>query len=709
MRGSGKTFTANTAALALGWECVDADSYFEQKHGNVREFVTANGWPAFRVAELKSLEELLNRKPTGHILSLGGGIVETEPARELLHQYAQRRGPVVHVKRPVEEIVQYLGVDASRPSYEESIAEVSARRDPWYHECSSHEFFNHVGGSVSEEIDPEIIKGTRKEVARFFQHITGQRPNHAQNIGEGKRSYFLSLTYPDVTMAFPHMEELTIGIDAIEVRADLLRAPDDIGKPGPYIPDETFISDQVSSLRRVTRLPIIFTLRSQSQGGQFPDGAKREAARLLQLALRLAVEYIDVELSMPRNIIYTLRDRKGSSQIIASWHDFTGSMSWTGPEVRERYEFADTIGDIIEIVGTAKNVSDNLDLQKFALSKSGRKPLLAINQGSVGQMSRVFNTTFSPVTHGLLPSKSGPGQLTFGEIQTALYLLGQLPARKFYLFGTPISHSMSPVMHNTGFKALGLPHTYELCETPEVNDHVKSVIFGPDFGGASVTIPFKIDVIPLLDKLTPAAKKIGAVNTIAPLGDGKTLGDNTDWLGIRETVGWHVGEIHAALILGSGGTARAAIYALNALGARKIYLYNRTIAKAQALVEEFSDAPITVLEILGEWTDTNPAPNVIVSTVPAYNTTTEDSADPKKLFLPESLFKYRDGPSVVVDMAYKPVRTPLLNMAEKTKWSMVPGIEVLLHQGFHQFELWTSRKFPKKLVEKVVMEKYNSQ
>ena len=115
-------------------------------------------------------------------------------------------------------------------------------------------------------------------------------------------------------------------------------------------------------------------------------------------------------------------------------------------------------------------------------------PLVALNMGAAGQLSRVLNQVLTPVTHADLPAKAAPGQLMVQEISEARHLLGMLPSRQFYLFGTPIAHSLSPLIHNTGFGLLGLPYTYALHEC-EALDEVAALIRAPDFGGASVTIP----------------------------------------------------------------------------------------------------------------------------------------------------------------------------------------------------------------------------
>lgn len=713
MRGSGKTFVGELAASALDWPCIDADTYFEEVHKQgVREFVHEHGWPAFRTAETAILEELLATKSERHVISLGGGIVETPKSRDLLNGYG-KNGPVVHIMRQIEEVVQYLGVEASRPAYGEPIMDVFKRREPWFKECCTHQFMNDVG-PVSGENDLLVAtKRTSDEIARFFGHITGAKTNLCQNLQLGKCSYFLCLTYPDVTPALAQIEELTLGVDALELRVDLLRSPKD---PHATIPSESYVADQIAVLRRATNLPIIFTVRTVSQGGSFPDNAEKEASGLLDLALRVGVEYIDLEMSLPVEIIHAVVSKKGTSQIVASWHDWSGNMKWDGQVVKQKYELAKKYGDIIKIVGKADTLQDNFVLYDFVQrmnSEPHAKPFLAINMGLLGQMSRILNSVLTPVSHPLLPVKAAPGQLSFVQIQHALHLIGQMPTRRFFLFGTPISHSMSPTLHNTGFNLLGLPHIYNLLETPTVGEEIRATITAPDFGGASVTIPHKLAIIPLLDKLSPAAGLIGAVNTIVPIyssPDAKTpilYGDNTDWIGVRGCISSRIptGGIHSALVIGAGGTARAAIFALRDLGAKHIYVYNRTQEKAEQLAHIFD---MEVLEKLGEWPEGRVAPNVIVSTVPATETTTTSSDDSRYLHLTDNLFDYRDGPAVVIDMAYKPRDTPLLLLAKATakNWVAVPGVDALLEQGYGQFEMWTGRRCPKAAVSAKVWEQY---
>jgi pentafunctional AROM polypeptide len=740
MRGSGKTFVGRSASEILGWPFVDADEYFVQVHKTgVKQFVHDKGWPAFRKAETEILKEIISTYGKGHVISLGGGIVETPAARDTLKKYAATQGPVVYVVREIDEIVAYLGSETARPAYGESVTDVFARRKPWYSECSNYEFVNYTGLlQAAADVSLSVKRGTREEIRRFFQHITSQNPNLSSNLIKGKRSYFLSLTYPDLTPALAHIDALSAGVDAIELRVDLLRAPADIDIRGAYISPPTYVATQLAALRRVSSLPIVYTVRSISQGGSFPDTAKKEAFELFNLGLRLGAEYVDVEITWPEKAISGLTKRKGSSKIITSYHDWSGNLNWSGPVVKEKHRLASKLGDIVKIVGKANKMQDNFELYDFRESVTAQqnaKPLIAINMGQEGQISRILNPTFSPVTHPLLPSKAAPGQVSFVEIQKALHLLGLLPAKQFYIFGNPITYSMSPTLHNTAFETLGLPHHYQILETETMIDNaeIKAVLERPEFGGASVTIPFKLDVISLLDTLSPAAKAIGAVNTIIPVlsedVSSRTLhGDNTDWIGISESVRTKLELLitnitapattspepslepltvpEAGLVIGAGGTARAALYALHKLGVKNVYLYNRTESKARALADEFSSTinisnAIRVVRQLDSWPE-GIAPSVIVSTIPASGQT--------EIALTNTLFSGASRGGVVVDMAYKPAETPLLKLAKDAapSWQLVTGVEVLLEQGYKQFELWTGRRAPRDMVAKEVFMRYNA-
>ncbi|KAF9944119.1 3-dehydroquinate dehydratase (3-dehydroquinase), partial [Modicella reniformis] len=304
--------------------------------------------------------------------------------------------------------------------------------------------------------------------------------------------------------ALPHLSKLTLGADVIELRVDLLKIPENSG-----ISFRDHVAQQVSLLRRHSELPILYTVRSVSQGGQWPDKDIQSMVSLLEDGLEWGVEYLDVEIGLPRNKIDKVLARRGNTLIVASWHDCHGNVAWSSEAMEAQYRLANSISpDVIKLIGTAKSLKDNFECSDFAArhtANGGHLPLIAMNMGAQGQLSRILNNYLTP---------AAPGQLSVRDILVARHIAGLLPTKQFYLFGTPISQSLSPLMHNTSFQSLGLPYHYSFHETATVDESVVAKMRAPDFGGASVTIPYKIEIMSKLDEVTEEAKAIGAVNTV---------------------------------------------------------------------------------------------------------------------------------------------------------------------------------------------------
>ena len=254
----------------------------------------------------------------------------------------------------------------------------------------------------------------------------------------------------------------------------------------------------------------------------------------------------------------------------------TCALPISSPAARDLYDSLAKFGDVVRIASHASALLDTLDMMRFRESVAkGGKPLMTLNTGAEGQLSRILSPILGPVTHPLLPAPAESGPVTFAEVQTALHLMGRTPKKQFYLFGTPIAHSKSPLLHNTAFGLLGLPHHYGLLESATITDELRAAIRDPAFGGASVTIPHKLEIMPLLDEISVQATIIGAVNTIVPFerdGVTKLRGDNTDFIGLRELLQGNLSSDNelddksTSLVLGAGGTCRAAVYALHACG-----------------------------------------------------------------------------------------------------------------------------------------------
>ncbi|SCV70708.1 BQ2448_3470 [Microbotryum intermedium] len=730
MRGAGKTHLSKIGANALGWPVLDADEMFKTVAGaSAKDFVHANGWPAFRAMETKILKKIVAEQSKGHVVSLGGGVVETPENRDILQAYGHGGGPILHVIRDIGDIVAYLNSEPTRPSLGEDLHDIYKRRRPWFHELSNFEFVNVIGGKMklsNGKSDNELptytsTKGSEDEIARFFRFMTGQDTNHIELKGT-QPTYFLCLTLPLLATpnaVFDKFEEVTAGVDALELRVDLL-SPDGVAPTQPVVPSVAFVATQLAALRQRSTLPIVFTVRTVSQGGMCPDEAEDAIFELMELGVKSGCEYVDMETRWSRRRMRFFVNKKQLTKIICSWHDWTGALRWDSDQMVERYSIAREFGDVVKLVTKASSLIDNLTMMRFREKFEDGPPLMTLNIGSEGQLSRILNFVLSPVTHPALAA-SAPGQLSFAQVQTGLHLIGRLDAKKFYLFGTPIAHSKSPLIHNTSFETLGLPYRYGLHETTEVDDSVRKIIRAPDFGGASVTIPHKLEIMPLLDEVSDHAKLIGAVNTIIPVrtvqGTIKLRGDNTDWLGLLELIHKNLSADNErlpscpALVLGAGGTSRAAIYTLHQAGFKTIYLFNRTLPNAQKIVasfpSEYNIVPLTSLEASFGGSTGREEPIVVISTIPAQGTSTEFFPNPDAgVVVTQSVFSRRGG-GVMIDVAYKPKITPLIDLAQRCEgWVGIPGIQMLLEQGYWQSKMWTGRRPPKTVIAETVLEAY---
>ncbi|KAL1881963.1 hypothetical protein VTK73DRAFT_3292 [Phialemonium thermophilum] len=688
MRGAGKTTAGAWMAKLLKRPIIDLDKELERREGlTIPDIIRGpRGWEGFRTAELNLLKDVMTNQAEGHIFSCGGGIVETPEARQLLTSYHKNGGIVLLVHRDTDRIVEYLMRDKSRPAYSENIRGVYLRRKPWFEECSNFQYDSPYSGSEAPlDVPPDF---------RHFLSVMCGTSTHFEDVHKKKQSFFVSLTVPNVSSALNIIPRVVVGSDAVELRVDLLE---------DHTPE--FVANQIALLRMSANVPIVFTVRTASQGGRFSDGDYELALQLYRTALRAGVEFLDLEMTMPDRLIHAVTEAKGSTRIIASHHDPEGKLSWRNGGWVPFYNKALQHGDIIKLVGVAQEMKDNFALADFKarMTAAHDTPIIALNMGSVGKLSRVLNGFMTPVSHPDLPSKAAPGQLSAAEIRQALALIGGLEPLSFYLFGKPISSSRSPALHNTLFRQTGLPHHYSLFETDNVED-VRDLIRSPQFGGASVTIPLKLDIIPLLDEVTEAAKALGAVNTIVPVpssigGPQRLVGDNTDWMGmvsalrssglLQQSVQSPLGS--SGMVVGSGGTSRAAIYALHDMGFSPIYVVARNPDRVKSLADSFpAEYDIRPMDTPERAAGLSPEalPRVVVTTIPA-----DKAIDSQMREILVAVLQHQGTPprekGVVLEMAYMPRHTPLMQLAEDSGWHTIPGLEVLASQGWYQFQLWT--------------------
>ena len=275
--------------------------------------------------------------------------------------------------------------------------------------------------------------------------------------------------------------------------------------------------------------------------------------------------------------------------------------------------------------------------------------------------------------------------MSVAEIMHIRKSTGMALHKKFYLYGHNIQYSKSPLIHNTSFEYHHLPFDYHLCDTPSIEAVVQSMRDPNTFGG-SVTIPHKQHVLPHLDQLSESAAAIGAVNTVWKV-DGKLHGDNTDWVGMYNLIRHHlVSHAHhkklVGLVVGAGGTANAACYTLQKLGA-EILIYNRTHDKAAQLAERFHAKAIPTLHDLK-------SVDIVIGTVPS-----SANFELPSVLLSKNL--------IVVELAYSPRETVLVKQARSVKCVTIEGIEILVEQGLAAFRIWTGKQAPRrKIIEQLM-------
>ncbi|RMG40343.1 MAG: shikimate dehydrogenase [Candidatus Dadabacteria bacterium] len=262
--------------------------------------------------------------------------------------------------------------------------------------------------------------------------------------------------------------------------------------------------------------------------------------------------------------------------------------------------------------------------------------------------------------------------------------------RKFAVIGSPVEHSLSPRMHVAGYKALSV-EDYFVFEKKQVEpDRLTGFVEGLKQGqyqGVSVTIPHKEKVVPYLNELDPEAEAIGTVNTVTVSG-GRLTGYNTDVEGILSPLrGKTVIENSMALVLGAGGAARTAVFALKKYGA-DVTVSNRTREKAESLARQFDCKSVEMDDL-----DFSVFDIILNMTSVGLDLTCDHSLVPAGAIRPGQ---------VIFDAVYRPGSTRLIREAQQAGAKTIDGLEMLLAQGVRQFEIYTGFKAPVAAMKKAL-------
>jgi len=433
--------------------------------------------------------------------------------------------------------------------------------------------------------------------------------------------------------------------------------------------------------------PTILTLRSAEQGGH--TSADHEARRRFWSSLRHIPGNCLIDLELDLVLDFAAGEPHAESwidwsRVICSHHDF-GGVPVDLDRIYER--MAATPARILKIAVQADDATDCLPIFRL-LERAQRedREMIAIAMGQAGIMTRILGPSRGAfLTFGSLDEEkaTAPGQLTARELRD-VFRIDQIDQETAVigLIGKPVGHSLSPHIHNAAFAAGLVNAVYIPFEVGDVVQFLgrmaqtRSREVDWKLRGLSVTAPHKSVVMNCLDWIDPAAKEIGAVNTILIRAEG-LHGYNTDAAGFIEPLRRKLGSLKDArcAIIGAGGGARAALWALRNAGAQ-VAVFVRDPGKTRSGSAEFEvdSHPLSSASFKGF--------DIVVNATPlgTRGTREHDTAATADQFR---------GVRLAYDLVYNPVETRFLREARAGGSETLGGIEMLLAQAVEQFKLWT--------------------
>jgi 3-dehydroquinate dehydratase/shikimate dehydrogenase len=339
----------------------------------------------------------------------------------------------------------------------------------------------------------------------------------------------------------------------------------------------------------------------------------------------------------------------------------------------------------IKIAARARSIADSVRLLK--LTKLAEK-CVVVPMGDIGLPARLLALRQgSPLSYAPVGDSTAPGQVSLREV-AHLYRAHELNLRTrvFGVIGNPIGHSLSPLLHNTGFISKGINAVYLPFLVQDLRDFLKAI---SEFGvrGFSVTLPHKTAILKHLQECDPLAADIGAVNTVIVRRDGSLYGCNTDYVGVLRSI---ENKLRLAgsrvLILGAGGSARAAAFAL-AHATAQVCICARKEHAARQLANAVKGEVIPRPAVRSQFFD------AIVNATPVGMHPSDGISplEPRELHC-----------RIVMDLVYRPERTQLLKIAASKHIATASGVDMFLAQGVAQWELWTKQRAPEAAMRRAV-------
>jgi 3-dehydroquinate dehydratase/shikimate dehydrogenase len=453
-----------------------------------------------------------------------------------------------------------------------------------------------------------------------------------------------------VTVAAPTMAELrerrdqVTKADLVELRVDSVRDP------------------SAAAALAGRQLPVIFTCRPTWEGGWF-SGSEEERKRILLDAQKLGAEYLDIEWRAGLDEVIAGRGGEG---IVLSTHDFDGVPN---DLVSRAQAMRSTGAAVVKLAVMPKRLSDNLAL--LPLTKDAGSPTVVIGMGEAGLATRILPGRFgSPWTYagesvapGQIPTTVMCEQYSFRRVSDRTALYG--------VVGRPVSHSISPAIHNAAFRAAGVDAVYIPLAASDFDDF-RTFAEAMSIAGVSVTAPFKVEAFECADQADAVSRRVQAVNTLKRNGQG--------WSACNTDVSGFLAPLEAempvrglrATVLGAGGAARAVGVALASAGAEVTFAARRP--------EQATDVATMTGGTVTGWPPEPGSWDVLINTTPLGTSPRVDETP-----MPHGQFTGR----LVYDLVYNPIETRLLREARAAGCRTLGGLDMLIAQAQKQFEWWT--------------------
>ncbi|KAK0714922.1 type I 3-dehydroquinase-domain-containing protein [Lasiosphaeris hirsuta] len=759
-RGAGKRTLGFMGALHLRRRLVTEDHYFEKVTGLSRgQFISQNGKEAFARQNIDVFKRMLDSNRIDCIIECGMSSF-TEEAQNALRAYS-RTHPVVYVHREKEQISLLL--DAAD-------AEQLLKADEKHRGCSNLEYYNLFDSSKhtslpasgagtpmdGRQTGPSKLLSAREDFSKFLSLITSrgatrawlESPFSVGAIPPEFRSYSYALR-----IRLSYLVDMDLEWEDLEARGDCVELIID------HWPDDMMnvIANQVALIRRKIGVPIIYHVEENPRGERRRSAAEKDSmdSELLELGLRLGVDYVSLDLQRDETLVNRVLRHKGRSKIIGNfWHMGFGAAPWADQRHIEDYQRAQSLGcDVVRIVrfctgDSTVEVCEEFKRRVQQTLPDPKPPLVAYDFSVLGVRTPLQSRILNPVKHPDMENERDH-LATVCTCTTSfedLFRQFLLDPLQFYVLGSNVSYSLSPAMQSAAYDFSGMPHTFQAI-TCSTLDSLNQICISDSFGGGSLTAPFKVAIMPHLKVMSHHATAIGAVNVLLPLR-GQTnaildhansrnksgrardfFGDNTDWSAILTCLRRAISPRNyvqpsktTGLVVGAGGMARAAIYALIQLGCRNIFIHNRTTHNAVEVANHFNQwataqgittgtkgngLPSEICRVLSSLLDSWPPgyqlPTMVISCVPA---TSVDGNPPADFEMPFDWLRSPTG-GVIVELAYEPLITPLvaqmqvLRESVSPSWVIVDGLEVVGEMAIEAFELMTGRMAPKRLMKDV--------